>query len=93
VPSPEELDASLTPTARRDLAGDWLFDQIAARGYTDELAQLAEKLYQGSEAPASPDDRDTLADRAERLVTSAEALVDQFERDGESPELVAAIDD
>jgi len=96
APTPEELDALTTPTARRQLAADWLFDQIEAQGYTDELAQLAEKLYEGSEALGSPDDTpDTFAEAhadAERLVTSAEALVDQFERDGESPELVAAID-
>jgi hypothetical protein len=95
VPTPEQLAASLTPTARRAAAGDWLFDQIAAQGYTDELAQLAEKLYQASEAPVSPDDRDTFdtfAEHTEQLVTSAEALVDQFEREGESPGLVTAID-
>jgi len=95
VPTPEQLAASLTPTARRAAAGDWLFDQIAAQGYIDELAQLAENLYEGSDTLESPNDTDAFAEAqadTERRVHDAEALLDQFERDGESPELEAAIE-
>jgi hypothetical protein len=43
----------------------------------------------------APDQPDTFAEtraETERLVASAEALVEQFERDGPSPELEAAVE-
>jgi hypothetical protein len=58
APTPEDLDASLTPSARREQAAAWLLDEIERYGYTPDLERKAEQLYQGSgpmEAPDHPD--------------------------------------